>query len=511
MTRCFLLLVDGLRPDVAEARLAAGDLPHIAAMLKGGGRTQAITGFPSTTSVAYLPFLTGCTPGHCDIPSIRWLDRAGYQGRWWRDRNAIRSYCGYQAPMLDGDIRTEVRTMFELVPESLGIFTPVARGLTRERDPSRRERQLWGSVAHVAMWHQPSDDAVSRHLLRAADADWRFVFAQFPAVDGYTHQSGPDSAPVHRALAKVDETVGRLRQQLLLREELDDSLILLVSDHGASQVHTHLDLADWFRAQGVPTLAHPIVWERRPRAAVMVAGNGSAMVYASPGEPRADRWPIERLRTPAAFGSREDLIARLVREPSVAFVAAVSESGGIWLGNDKGSARVSSRDGVVSYQPLSGDPLLLEGPWTASPREWLEATWDSPFPDAPFHLMDQFSTKRSGDLLVIAREGYDFRARFEVPEHRAGHGSLIRAHMQTPVWSSQPIPAAPVRTADLFPAMLDWLSVSVPEGIDGDAVWLPGKRQRKDKVESEDARRLRVVDLLLGVGHEPAVLPSHDR
>jgi predicted AlkP superfamily pyrophosphatase or phosphodiesterase len=28
--RAFLLLVDGLRPDVAEAELAAGHLPHLA-------------------------------------------------------------------------------------------------------------------------------------------------------------------------------------------------------------------------------------------------------------------------------------------------------------------------------------------------------------------------------------------------------------------------------------------------------------------------------------------------
>ena len=485
MTRCFLLLVDGLRPDVAEAQLRAGALPHIAAMLAAGGRTQAITGFPSTTSVAYLPFLTGCTPGHCDVPSIRWLDRTRYRGRWLRDRNAIRSYCGYQAPMLDGDISPDVRTIFELVPESIGIFTPVARGLTPERDPSRLERQLWGSVAHVARWHQPSDDAVSRHLLRAVDKGWRFVFAQFPAVDGYTHQSGSHSAPVHRALARVDDTVGRLRRRLQMREELDESLILLVSDHGASRVHTHLDLADWFRAKGVPTLSHPIIWERRPNAAVMVAGNGSAMVYARPGVLRSDRWTIERLRDPAAFGSRGDLIAKLVLEPSVAFVAAESESGGIWLESEQGSARLSSRSGNVAYQPHSGDPLLLGGPWTASAREWLEATWDSPFPDAAFHLMDQFRTQRSGDLLVIAREGYDFRARFELPEHRAGHGSLIRAHMQTPVWSSQPIPAGPVRTVDLFPAMLDWLSVDVPEGIDGEPVWLPGERQRLRKPPRE--------------------------
>lgn len=474
MRRCFLLLVDGLRPDVAEGRLAAGDLPNLSEMLREGGRTQAITGFPSTTSVAYLPFLTGCAPGRCDIPSIRWLDRTLYGGRWWRDRAAVRSYCGPQARLLDGDIAADVRTIFELVPESVGIFTPVARGLTPERDPSRIERQVWGSVAHFALWHQPSDDAVSRHLLRAASEDWRFVFAQFPAVDGYTHQTDPDSPQVHRALAKVDATVGSLRKLLRSRGDLAQSLILLVSDHGASSVHTHLDLADWFRAQGVQTLSHPVIWEWQPQAAVMVAGNGSAMVYARPGEPRLERWPVERFRRPETLGGRGDPIVALLREPAVALVAGESETGGIWVASADGAARLWLDGDVVTYDPLTGDPLLVGQRWTASSRDWLEATWDGPYPDAPFHLIDQFRSRRTGDLLVIAREGYDFRRRFEIPEHKAGHGSLIRAHMQTPVWSSQPIPPAPLRTVDLFSSMLTWLGVPGPDGIDGEPVWVPG-------------------------------------
>ena len=475
MSRCFLLLVDGLRPDVAEARLAAGDLPHLQAMLARGGRTTAITSFPSTTSVAYLPFLTGCAPGRCDVPSIRWLDRRAYRGRWWRDRAAVRSYCGYQAPMLDQDINPEVRTIFELIPESIGIFTPVARGLTRERDPSRRERQVWGSVAHAAMWHQPSDDSVSRHLLRAAEAHWRFVFAQFPAVDGYTHQSGHDSAPVHRALRRLDATVGKLRHILRRKGQLDQSLILLVSDHGASPVHTHLDLADWLRAHGVPTLAHPVLWERSPRAAVMVAGNGSAMIYARPGKPRSNRWPIERLGRADTFGAGKDIVAALKQEPAVAFLAAESEEGGVWIGSRKGDARLVRTDDVISYEIRSGDPLLLGCNWSASSRDWLERTWNGPFPDAVFHLFDQFRTHRSGDLLVVAPEGYDYRARFEVPEHRSGHGSMIRVHMQTPVSANQALPARTLRTVDLFPAMLDWLGVAAPENIDGDSVWKPGR------------------------------------
>jgi hypothetical protein len=478
-SRCFLLLVDGLRADVAEARLAAGELPHLETMLGAGGRTRALTVFPSTTSVAYLPFLTGCTPGRCNIPSIRWLDRRAYAGRWWREREAVRSYCGYQATRLDGDIAPDVRTIFELLPESVGIFTPVARGLTPARDPSRHERQFWGALAHYVQWHQPSDDAVARHLLRAVDGQARFVFAQFPAVDGYTHQTDPDSQRVRCSLRKVDAVVGRLRERLRSRGELETTLLLVVSDHGAATVHAHLDLADWFRARGVPTLSHPVLWERAPRAAVMVAGNGSAMVYARPDEPRTARWPVERLRRPETFGTAGDILEALLREPAVALLAAESSDGRVWVADDRGAALLRRTADEIAYQPLTGDPLGCGGARTGTVREWLEATWDAPYPDAAYQLLDQFRSGRTGDLLVIAREGYDLRRRFEIPEHRAGHGSLVRSHMQTPVWSSEPLPAEPLRTVDLFPAMLDWLGEPVPAGLDGESLWRPGRRLRR--------------------------------
>lgn len=480
MKRCVLLLVDGLCPDVAEAELAAGHLPHLADTVARGGTDRAITVFPSTTSVAYLPFLTGCTPGRCNVPSIRWLDRAAYRGRWWRDRKAVRSYCGYQAGRLDDDIDPSVATIFELIPESLAIFTMISRGLTPERDPAQRQRRFWGSLAHFAEWHQPSDDAVARTLLREIDRPWQFIFAQFPAVDGYSHQTAVDSSRVLRALRRVDATVGQLRARLRARGELDDTLLLIVSDHGASAVHTHLDLAEWFRAQGVRTLSHPVIWERSPDAAVMVAGNGSAMVYAQPSQPRLHRWPLERLRQADAFGGGRDLIAALVAEPAVAFVAAESAGGGVRLLSREGEAELRRSGGTASYRMLSGDPLGVGSALHATDRAWLETTRDGPYPDAPYLLLDQFRASRTGDLVVVAREGYDFRRRFEVPEHKVGHGSLIRAHMQTPLWSSQPLPGVALRTVDLFPAMLDWLDVEVPTGIDGEDVWRPRARVARE-------------------------------
>jgi hypothetical protein len=456
---------------VAEEALARGELPALAAMLEHGSRGRGVTAFPSTTTVSYLPFLTGKTPGECNVPSIRWLDRTTYHGGWWRERDQVRSYCGYQAGCIDRDIPAHARTIFETIEESIGIFTPISRGLTPRRNPSRTERQFWGAVAHYAMWHQPSDEAVSRHLMREVDGPWRFIFAQFPAVDGYTHQTDPGSPKVQRALRAVDQTVGRLRARLAQRGELEETLILLVSDHGAAVVEHHLDLADWFRRQGVPTLSHPILWERNPRAAVMVAGNGSAMVYARPDEPRAARWPLTRLRSGDAFGVGHDVIAALTAEPAVALVAAEERAHEVRVAAGAGVAEEAAivRDGDrIHYRPVSGDPLRLGGPLSGTADEWLEWTWEAPYPDACVQLLDQFTAARTGDLVVVAREGFDFRDRYEVPEHRSGHGSLIRAHMQVPVWSSHPRPARPVRTTEIHGELLRWLE-EPPRADDRDA------------------------------------------
>lgn len=473
--RVVLLLVDGLRPDVAEAALERGELPALQAMVKDGGVARSVTVFPSTTSVAYLPFLTGCTPGHCNVPSIRWIERTRYAGKWWSERDLVRSYCGYQAGCLDGDVTPGIQTIFELVPQSLGIFTPVAKGLTPERDPSKGERKFWGALAHYLEWHQPSDDAVARHLLRGIEAGWRFIFAQFPAVDGYTHQSTPESPRVLRSLRKVDQTVAALRERLMARGELEDTLIIMVSDHGAAPVRVHLDLADWFRAQGVRTMSHPVIWEKDPQAAVMIAGNGSALVYAAPGVPRPARLPLARLRQPGSFGVAVDLIARLTREDAVAFVAAEERPGEVRVASQAGEAMIRREGDLIEYRPESGDPLEVGGTFTRNAAEWLEASWDGPYPDACVQLLDQFRAERTGDLIVVAREGFDFRKRFEVPEHKSGHGSLIRSHMQIPVWTSVPGPATPVRSVDLFPAMLEWLGEEVPAGIDAQPVWSPAR------------------------------------
>lgn len=469
MKRALLLLIDGLRADVAEAELAAGRLPNLAHLTERGARRRAATVFPSTTSVAYLPFLTGCLPGRCNVPSIRWLDRTRYRGRWWQDREAVRSYCGYQAGRLDDDIAPDITTIFDLIPESIAIFSMVTRGLDADADRIQGARKFWGTVSHYTKNHQPGDNAVARELLRLARTDWRFCFAQFPAVDGHTHAAHPHAPRVLASLHQVDRAIGELMRRLD-----DETLLMVVSDHGAAPISAHLDLATWFRAHGARTLAHPVLWTRNAAVAVMVAGNAQAALYAAPGSARTVRLPWHETRLPGAFGINGDVVAMLVEEPAVALVAGQATDGTVHVASRGGDATLHHRhptiDGqpsAIDYRPVTGDPLQLGGALSLSPAEWLDASIHTAFPDAAVNLMDQFRSPRTGDLVIAANEGWDFRDAWERPAHKSGHGSLIASHMLTPLWSNHPLPDRAFRTVDVFPRLLDHVGVRVPDGIDG--------------------------------------------
>src|SRR2546428_537928 len=85
---------------------------------------------------------------------------------------------------------------------------------------------------------------------------------------------------------------------------------------------------------------------------------------------------------------------------------------------------------------------------------------------------------RAGDLVLAAGPGADFRGPWEIPEHRAGHGSLITEHMEVPIAASVPLPESPIRTVDLMPTMLDYLGVALPQTITLDGTPLSARASR---------------------------------
>src|SRR3989449_6569994 len=186
-----------------------------------------------------------------------------------------------------------------------------------------------------------------------------------------------------------------------------------------------------------------LVWRRGAQAAVMVSGNGCAHVYFRPrGGPPTPR-------SGAAVPS--DLVEQLLGLPAVQLGAWRDGHGDVVVASGWQRACVGVDADGVHYEPLLGDPLGL-GPARISldDRELLARSRRTAFPDAPRQLVQLFSSARTGDVVLAAARGSDFREAWEIPEHRAGHGSLIADHMEVPLAASVPLPDAPIRTVDLM-------------------------------------------------------------
>ncbi len=482
--RATLIILDGARADVFAHLVDAGVLPNISRhILESGGITPATTVFPSTTGVAYLPFVTGCYPGTCDLPGIRWLDVRGYVGKWWGDREHLRSYCGPQGGLINSDLRPDLATLFDLVPDSVALCSPFNRDLTRDRDRVQAARAMWGVLAHYFGCYAPLERAVGRALCDTAAERHRFVFAVFPGVDGVTHFWDPWHTLVLDMYRDFDRVVG---EYAAAGGFAGDHLTLLVSDHGLTRVDHHTDVSLELEALGLPVLRYPVVWRRDPKVAVMVSGNGSVQLYLLPGVPRDRRFTIDQIEQGSVPGIPRSLVRHLAHLPGVALVVG-RDGRELQLVSREGRARLIEEHGDrIRYAPGTADVLRLGGPAVYGDREWLARTLDSPYPDAPVQLSQLFRSARTGDLVVVAEVGWDLRRDWEIPEHRSGHGSLTADHMRCLVASNHPI-AGPVRTVDLFPLVLDYLGVPVPEGIDGVLPARPGAPAAREPVVAAQA------------------------
>jgi hypothetical protein len=94
---------------------------------------------------------------------------------------------------------------------------------------------------------------------------------------------------------------------------------------------------------------------------------------------------------------------------------------------------------------------------------------DCDYPDGLVQIAALATAERSGDVIISASRGWDFRARYEPIPHVSSHGALHREHMLVPLLLDRPPRRAPRRTADVFPSALAALGMRAPPGVDGES------------------------------------------
>ena len=463
--RCIFLLVDGARADVMQSLIQNGELPNLKRyLLDAGSYRTAVSVFPSTTGPAHAPFLTGCTPGTCNIPGIRWFDREQPQG--WTHFRQSRSYVGPGSLYMDVDLDPAVKTIFEYFERPAGVFSFLNRGLGLFENETLLTKSWYWFYAHYTDNWQVVDNAVWPYIRRALDRDADFIFAVLPAVDEYSHHSHPFSDLTFESYRAIDRAFGQLAEHLRRQHKLDDTLFVLSSDHGLSATHTHFELWEFLNKCGLNTLYYPKILRNGCTAASMISGNGMSNVYLKKDKGWDIRPTYQEIRNGQYGGT--DLISALTQQDAVDVVATRNGDDGIVVSSRSGTAEIREVDGMIEYRATEGEPLGYPPMIPRmTPDESLELTFDTDYPDAPYQLLKLFASTRTGDMTVSARPGYDLRMRHENPEHKSSHGSLHRDHMHVPLLINAEIGKPFVRTTDVFASMLELMGREAPDAVDG--------------------------------------------
>lgn len=487
--RFVFILIDGAPYAMFKALIENGDLPNIKKyVVDCGGLNKAVSVFPSTTGPAFIPFFMGLYPGTANIPGIRWLSKSKFHNLHRFKRPGICSYMGLDGLHFEADLPPGLPTLFNFFSPVSNIYNLLARGCPPSKNRTRWIKPFVYTYAHFSHRWRFVNQIAGHHLHKAIEAGDKFVMCLFPAVDTFSHLTQIQSPQVIQTYREIDTEIGKLVHSLQKANTLQETLILITSDHGMSCTHTHIDIPRHLDDGGWRCLHYPRIWRQGTVSASMVSGNGMTHLYFknnSGGKGWGERTPFEKLH-------QMGVISSLIELEGLGLIGGQSEMGDIIVQSRDGQGRISCHawdpgrenpqrvsttfkyaDSLrFSYQFTGIDPLGYGVHYkNLSSREALRETYDSPYPDGIVQLWQIFKTERTGDLVLSAESGYDLRARYEVPEHHATHGALIAEHMHIPLAMNYPIAEQCIRSVDIFPTVLSlWRHTVAGHAIDGRVV-----------------------------------------
>ena len=487
--RFIFIIIDGAPYATFKGLLENGDLPNIKKyVVDRGSLNKAVSVFPSTTGPAFIPFFMGLYPGTANIPGIRWLSKSNFHPPHRFKRPGVCSYMGIDGLRFEADLPPNFPTLFNFFSPVSNIYNLLARGCPPAKNRTRWIKPFAYTYAHFShRWRFVNQIAI-RQLHKSAEAGDKFIMCLFPAVDTLSHHHSTQSPQVLQTYQEIDTAIGKLVDSLQKANTLKETLILITSDHGMTDTHTHIDIPQHLDDGGWRCLHYPKVWRQGAVSASMVSGNGMTHLYfknSSNGSDWGERTPFEQLH-------QMGVVTSVIELEGLGFVAGQSEMGDIIVQSRTGQGRISchlpdtvhenrqsrsttskSTDALrYSYEFTGTDPLGYGVYYkNLSSREALRETYDSAYPDGIVQLWQIFNGERTGDLVVSAENGYDLRARYEIPEHHATHGALIAEHMHIPLATNYPIAEKCIRSVDVFPTVLSLCGHTVAEQyIDGRVV-----------------------------------------
>lgn len=458
-----LFVLDGADKEMINKLRRRGDLPNIERhVIERGCMREATSVFPSTTGPAFIPFVTGCFPGTCNVPAARWFDRSVSSTRVLA-LNRFRDYLGWGAYAMDYDLSKSVRTIFEYSRRAVNIFGMVNRGCGIVRDPAFFRLHSLFRRARRDQDFMELEDVAFQWFADAMRRETDFVYYSFPSVDAAGSMQKDNKDTLIQAYRRFDDVIGKASNLLKELDLYDQTAIFIGSDHSHGTEERSFDLTK-FLTDRLPTLRYPTRlrnWEEA-RVIPLISGTSMAHIYI-----RNDfDWSM---RTFFEDIERSGLVSALLENAEIDIIAGRSADGGVIVQSRRGCAHlVEDQDGRIAYLIKDKDPFgIREIPRSIDAKSAFSLTLGSDYPDGIMQIAQLFRSPRTGDLVISSEKGCTLDGR---PDHRRGHlthGSLRHEHLTVPFLSCIPIGQEAMRTSDIFAFIMDLLGIEAEHRLDG--------------------------------------------
>lgn len=493
-TKALIIGIDGGTYDVIDPLVAAGRMPHLAALLQRGTSAHTTTTWPAHTAPGWTSLLTACRPGGHGIFQFFDTQDPAYRATVRQSTDAGRS-TAWNWLARDGHTVGLINIPMSHPPADLPgyqITWPLTHTLRYCRPPDllRELRQLGAYVQPdlATMFRGDMDYIEQAHghveartnaavtLMRERPAD--VVMVVYTEVDRVCHHYWQYSDPGHPRHAGTDvpagwrDAVTRIHETVdaaigrLLAEVDEDTVVVVVSDHGSGAGRYEMCVNGLLEEAGLLAT--------RPRRAAGATTQASWFTE--------DDREVDFTRTtaytpvPGSFGinvniagrQRDGVLAPADRERVLSEVGSLLTTVELPDGSGRAFRAVLPRDVAYPGPHLEAAPDLLLIP-------------------------------RDEGIVVNAGlgDGGAWRPSWQSGLHRYA-GMWLHASPRVRAERS----ASPVSLVDVMPTLLTELGVSWPAAVHGapvlgafrDDVRVPAPTDANDPVASEPANNSPAVD-----------------
>ncbi len=497
------LLMKGIDDDAKYATTISDELPNISRYFinEGAFTANGISVWPSSSVPAHTGIMTGCYPRKTGVMGQRQFRPSG-------PRHI--SYIGLGILELGRQLSRQAKTLCEYFPDvrSLVVLQIAHRGASLYIPTPVSDELVVSRASEVI----EATDFLGKYSGKSEIP--RLVVMTLPDIDHQTHNALFNDQRSVAIYTNVDKLVGEMVDLYKAKGIYNKTLFVLCADHGMEEVHDHLtidNLMHDLRFEVFQSLKWTMMpaWgsfeanfhvARRDKfanlydAVSLWGGNSDALVYVrdqqrdAAGNVTETGWKTrpndETLKNYSVGGTDVDVIQRLIDySPGIGLVCTNPEHHVFNVYSKVGTGEIAERDqgGITEFRytvvkgedPLGYaanpaiEPFIRTGAWL-SDAQWVELTYLEHYPDGLRRLACSFENPNSGDMHIVATDGWDF-APYYVAKHvlSGSHGSLNLHASLVPIMFHGPgirnIELPYGRTVDILPTILKYF------GMDGDA------------------------------------------